>query len=102
MYCNVSNKYRKLNKTEISYIFRKTLSLLSLSIFYSIWKNEYEIFFKEVESIEILEILGLINYIIRKYIIMSEKNINQEFKTGKYRSDKKLFNWRNKLKWINE
>ena len=46
----------------------------------------------EVESIEILS----------ENIIMSEKNINQEFKTGKYRSDKKLFNWRNKLKWINE
>ena len=46
----------------------------------------------EVESIEILS----------ENIIMSEKNINQEFKTGKYRSNKKLFNWRNKLKWINE
>ena len=45
---------------------------------------------KEVESIEILS----------ENIIMSEKNINQEFKTGKYRSNKKLFNWRNK--WINE
>ena len=44
----------------------------------------------EVESIEILS----------ENIIMSEKNINQEFKTGKYRSNKKLFNWRNK--WINE
>ena len=47
---------------------------------------------KEVESIEILS----------ENIIMSEKNINQEFKTGKYRSNKKLFNWRKKLKWINE
>ena len=46
----------------------------------------------EIESIEILS----------ENIIMSEKNINQEFKTGKYRSNKKLFNWRNKLKWINE
>ena len=37
---------------------------------------------KEVESIEILS----------ENIIMSEKNINQEFKTGKYISNKKLFN----------
>ena len=37
---------------------------------------------KEVETIEILS----------ENIIMSEKNINQEFKTGKYRSNKKLFN----------
>ena len=36
----------------------------------------------EVESIEILS----------ENIIMFEKNINQEFKTGKYRSNKKLFN----------
>ena len=53
-----------------------------------IWKKKI----KEVESIEILS----------ENIIMSEKNINQEFKTGKYISNKKLFNWRNKLKWINE
>ena len=82
----------------------KNFKSLSFSIVYSIWKyeNEYEKKIKEVESIEILEILGLIIYIIRIHIIMSEKNINQELKTGKYRSDKKLFNWRNKLKWINE
>ena len=32
MYCNVCNKYKKLKRTKISYIFQKTLRL---SIIYS-------------------------------------------------------------------
>ena len=35
------------------------------------------------ELIEILEILGVINKSIRKYIIMSEENMNQEFRLKK-------------------
>ena len=35
------------------------------------------------ELIEILEILGVINKSIRKYIIMSEENMNQEFRFKK-------------------
>ena len=35
---------------------------------------------------------------IRKYIIMPEENINQEFSL----KNKKLCNWRNKSKWMNE
>ena len=35
------------------------------------------------ELIEILEILGVINKSIRKYIIMSEESMNQEFKLKK-------------------
>ena len=36
MYFNVCNKYRKLKKTKISYIFKKTLSR---SIVYSMVRN---------------------------------------------------------------
>ena len=32
---------------------------------------------------------------------MPEENINQKFRLKKNRWNKKLFNWRNKLKWIN-
>ena len=39
MYCNVCNKYRKLKKLKIWYIFKKTLSL---SIVYSKCFHEYE------------------------------------------------------------
>ena len=60
MYCNVCNKYRKFKNTEISYVFKK---LLSLSIVYSKCSHEYKKVFKEEESIEILKILGLINNI---------------------------------------
>ena len=58
MYCNVCNKYRKFKKTKISYIFKKALSP---SIVYSKCGHECEKIFKEEESIEILNILGLIN-----------------------------------------
>ena len=47
MYCNVHNKYRKLEKKpSISYIFKKTLSL---STVYSKCGHEYEKMFKEEE-----------------------------------------------------
>ena len=49
-----------LEKTKISYILKKTLSL---SILYSKCGHEYEKAFKEKESIGILKILGLINNI---------------------------------------
>ena len=58
MYCNICNKYRKLKKTKISYIFKKTLSL---SIVYSNCGHEYEKIFNEEKSIEISKILSLIN-----------------------------------------
>ena len=54
MYCNVCNKYRKFNKTKISYIFKKTLSL------HSKCGHEYKKIFKE-ESIKLLKILDLID-----------------------------------------
>ena len=60
MYCNVCNKYRKLKRTKISYIFKK---ILTRSIVYSKCGHEYEKIFKEDESIEILKILGLIKNI---------------------------------------
>ena len=60
MHCNVCNKYRKLKKTKISYIFKTTLSF---SIVYSKCGHEYEKIFKEEESIKILKILGLIGNI---------------------------------------
>ena len=43
------------------YIFKKTLSI---SIVYSKCGHEYEKIFKEEESVEILEMLGLINNIV--------------------------------------
>ena len=84
---NVCNKYRKSKKTKISYIFKKTLSL---STVYSKCRLEDEKIFKEKESLEILKILGVItnieeyqktdNHVWRKYIIISEENITQEFR----------------------
>ena len=56
-------KYRKFEKLKISNLLEKTLVL---SIICSNCKNEDEKIFKEEESIEILQILGLINN-IEKY-----------------------------------
>ena len=56
-YCVIFGKYRKLEKPKISYILEKTLVL---SIICSKCKDEDEKIFKEVESIEILKILGWI------------------------------------------
>ena len=53
-------KYRKFEKSKISYLLGKTLVL---SIIYIKCKNEEEKIFKEEESIEILKILGLISNI---------------------------------------
>ena len=39
MYCNVCSKYRKFKKANISYIFKKRLSL---SIVYNKCSHEYE------------------------------------------------------------
>ena len=51
IYCNVSNKYRKLKKPELSYLKRKTLDL---SIVYGSCAHEYKEIFKEEDSIKIL------------------------------------------------
>ena len=56
MYCIVWNKYGKFEKPKV-YIFKKTLNT---SIVYRNYGHEYEKIFKEKESIEILNILGLI------------------------------------------
>ena len=56
-YCVIFGKYRKLEKPKISYILEKTLVL---SIICSKCKDDDEKIFKEVESIEILKILGWI------------------------------------------
>ena len=60
LYCVICGKYRNFEKPKISYIFEKTLGL---SIICSRYKNEGKNIFKEEESIEILNILGLIEYI---------------------------------------
>ena len=60
IYCVICGKYRKFQKSEISFIFVKTLVL---SIIRSKCKNEDENIFKEEASIEILKILGLIENI---------------------------------------
>ena len=73
---------KSFKKTKISYIFKKTLSP---SIVHSKCGHKYEKIFKEEESNETLKILSFINTwkSIRKYIIMPERNINQEFRLKK-------------------
>ena len=56
LYCIICGKYRKLLNPKISYILEKALIL---SIICSKCKNEEEKIFKEKESIEISNILGL-------------------------------------------
>ena len=60
LYCIICCRYRKFEKTKISYLLEKTLVL---SIICSKCKNEDEKIFKEEDSIEIIKILGLINNI---------------------------------------
>ena len=56
LYCAICSKYRKFQKSKISYLLEKTLVL---SIICIKWKNVDEKIFKEEDSIEILKILGL-------------------------------------------
>ena len=57
LYCVICCKYKKFEKLEILYLLEKRLVL---SIICSKCKKEDEKLFKEVESIEISKILGLI------------------------------------------
>ena len=59
MYGNVCNKYRKLNKTKMSYLWEK----IGLSIIYNKRGHEYEQRFNEEKLTEILKIFGVINKI---------------------------------------
>ena len=63
LYCVVCGKYRKFEKPTISYLLEKTLVLF---IICSKCKNEDEKIVREEESIEIFQIIGLINN-IKKY-----------------------------------
>ena len=60
MYYNVCSKYRKLKRTEILYIFKRTLSLYVVCSKYG---HEYEKIFKVEELIVIFKILDLLNNI---------------------------------------
>ena len=60
IYCNVCNKYRKLKKPKISYVFKK---ILDLSVLYSRSGHEYKKMFKERDPNEILKFFGLITNI---------------------------------------
>ena len=60
LYCANCSKYRKFEKSKISYLLEKTLVP---SIICSKCKNEDEKIFQEEKSIEMLKILGLINNI---------------------------------------
>ena len=60
IYCFICDKYRKFEKPKISYLLEKTLVL---SVIFRKCKNEDEKLFKEEYSIEILQILGLIENI---------------------------------------
>ena len=57
LYCVICGKYRKFEKSEISYLLGKIL-VLSADC-----KNEDEKIFKEEKSIEIFKIFGLIENI---------------------------------------
>ena len=57
LYCVICGKYRKFEKSEISYLLEKIL-VLSTDC-----KNEDEKIFKEEKSIEIFKIFGLIENI---------------------------------------
>ena len=57
LYCVICRKYRKFEKPKLLYVLEKTLLL---SIIWIKCKHEDEKIFKEEDSIEILEILGLI------------------------------------------
>ena len=60
IYCVICSKYRKFEKSKISYFLEKTLVL---SIICCKCKNEDEKLFKEEESIEISKFFGLIKNI---------------------------------------
>ena len=60
IYCVICSKYRKFQKSKISYLLEKTLVL---SIICCKCKNEDEKLFKEEESIEISKFFGLIKNI---------------------------------------
>ena len=60
LYSVICDKYRKTEKSKISYISEK---ILIISIICSKQKNGDEKTFKEKESIEILKIVGLIENI---------------------------------------
>ena len=60
LYCLICGKWRKFEKPKVSYLLEKTLTLF---IICSNCKNEDEKIFKEEKSIEILNILGLIEKI---------------------------------------
>ena len=60
LYCIICGKYRKFEKSKISYLLEK---ILILSVICSQCKNGDEKILKEEESIEILKIIGLIENI---------------------------------------
>ena len=60
LYYFICGKYRKFEKSKISYILEKTFAL---SIIFSKCKNKYEKISKEEEPIEILKILELVENI---------------------------------------
>ena len=60
IYCVIYSEHRKFEKPKMSYFLEKSLVL---SFICSKCKDEYEKLFKEKESIEILNIFGLIKNI---------------------------------------
>ena len=72
--CNISGKYKKLEKPKISYLLEKTFVL---SIICSQRKNEEVKIFKEEESIKILKVLDLLK-IYNYFKNVAEENIGQE------------------------
>ena len=67
LYCAICSKYRKFEKPKISDHIEKPFPFLLLFLYLSVicgkCKNEEEKIFKKEESIEISEVLGLIDNI---------------------------------------
>ena len=61
LYYVICGKYRKLEKSKISYLLEKTLVISNIC---SKYKSKDETSFIEEESIEILKVLGLIKNIL--------------------------------------
>ena len=97
---NVSNKHRKPKNPKISYDFWKESGIF---IVYSSCGHEYT----NIQRRRInwnIDILGLINKIEeyeKTYSHVGRKHKSRIY-IEKYRWNQKLFNWRNKSKWIKE
>ena len=91
IYCNVYNNCKKFKKPKVSDIFEK---ILDPFIFHSKYGHEYQIIFKEEDSIETLKVIGLIINIeeyqkLHKHVL---ENTSQEFRLKNIDETRSYFN----------